>query len=282
MSDPTGIPKNRDHALGIWAHELKDSARARRNQVGDPKTTHSEAVAKDPVTDHRASDSQASGPGIDVVIVNSRSIMREGLCVLLDGQPDLRVVGQAETIASAESLAVHPHVTVTDVDLPDARDDRVIERLRAIFPESSILVLTLVDDLAKVRSVLAAGADGYLVETAEVSDLFLGIRTVAGRETYLQPSMAVALARWHAGHALVNSLAGSLTHREQQVLRLIALGHTNTEIAGHLDVSLRTIESDRAFIREKAGSQKRAELVRYAREVGLLDGGEFRQDTDPI
>lgn len=276
MSDPTGMPKDREHVLDIYAYEPMGSARARLNQVDDPKTTRTQAVARDSVTERGAPDAQPSGPGIDVMIVNSRSIMREGLCVLLEQQPDLRVVGQAETIASAESLAVDPHVIVTDIELPDARDGRVIERLRAISLQSSILVLTLVDDLAKVRSVLAAGADGYLVETAKLSDLFLGIRTVASGESYLQPSMAVALAKWHAGHTLVNSLAGSLTHREQQVLRLLALGHTNTEIAGHLDVSLRTIESDRALIRQRVGSQKRAELVRFAREVGLLDGEEPR------
>ena len=160
MSNAPGMPKDREHALDISAHEPRGSGRGRLRQVGDLKATSARAGAKEPLADHGVPASQASGPGIDVMIVKRRSIMRDGLGALLEGQPDLRVVGQAEAIATAESLAVHPHVIVTDIDLPDARDARVIDRLRAIFRQSSILVLTLVDDLAKVRSVLAAGADG--------------------------------------------------------------------------------------------------------------------------
>lgn len=206
---------------------------------------------------------------VEVLIVDGREVMREGLHALIDRQPDLVVVAQAATVRDVEGLAVRPDVIVTDIDLPDAKYGDVVTGLRGFFEQSSILVFTPVGHPAEVQSVLAAGANGYVLETAPAADLLDGIRAVAGGESYLQPSLGVELARLH--QPLDPTLALSAT--EQHVLRLLALGHTNAEVARLCNVSLRTAESLRAHIQRKLDRRTRAELVEYAREIGLVELG---------
>jgi len=203
---------------------------------------------------------------IDVMLVDSRAVVREGLRAVIALEPDLAVVAQAATVGDARTLAVTPDVIVTDIDLSDANGENVIRGLRAIAPESSILVFTPVDDHAKVQSVLAAGANGYLLETADVIDLLEGIRAVAGGRTYLQPSLGAQFARSRPPR----DVALGLSVQEERVLALLALGHTNAEVARLCGVSLRTIEARRAHILRRLGRRTRAELVEYARETGLL------------
>jgi two-component system response regulator NreC len=205
---------------------------------------------------------------VEVMLVDHRNVVREGLCALIDQQPDLVVVAQAASVDDAGRLDVRPDVIVADIDLPDARPDDVISGLRALFPRSPILVLTLVSQPATVQSVLAAGADGYLLQkTAATTELLTGIRALAGGESFLQPSLGVELAHWYR----TRDSALGLSTKEQEVLRLVALGHTHREVARHCGVSLRTVETHRARIHQKLGRRTRAELVRYAREVGLID-----------
>ena len=205
---------------------------------------------------------------VEVMLVDSRSVVREGLCALIEQQPDLVVVAQAASVADAGRLDVTPDVIVTDIDLPDARPDDVISGLRALFPQSAILVLTLVAQPATVQSVLAAGADGYLTQkTAVTTDLLTGIRALADGKSFLQPSLGAELAQWYRAR---DSALG-LSAKEQEVLRLVALGHTHREIAHLCGVGLRTVEAHRSRIHEKLGLRTRADLVRYAREVGLID-----------
>jgi two-component system, NarL family, response regulator NreC len=194
-------------------------------------------------------------------------VVREGLCVVIDQEPDLVVVAQAATVRDAGSLDVEPHVIVTDIDLTDAKHGEVISGLRGFFRQSSILVFTPIGDPAEVQSVLAAGAQGYLLETAPTAELLAGIRAVAVGETYVQPSLGVELARLR----LPLDPTLGLSPREEQVLRLLALGHTNLEVARLCRVSLRTIESHRARIQRKLDRRTRAELVEYARETGLIE-----------
>ncbi|MDP9334650.1 MAG: response regulator transcription factor [Actinomycetota bacterium] len=214
---------------------------------------------------------ELSGPlsnqAIDVMLVDSRPVVREGLCVVIGHEPDLVVVAQAATIRDAGSLDVEPDVIVTDIDLPDAKRGDVISGLRGFFQHSSILVFTPIGDPSEVRSVLAAGANGYLLETAPTTDLLTGIRAVADGRTFLQPALGVELARWHRPR---DTTLGLLP-REEQVLKLLALGHTNLEVARLCSVSLRTIESHRAQIHRKLGVRTRAELVQFARDAGLVD-----------
>jgi DNA-binding NarL/FixJ family response regulator len=211
--------------------------------------------------------SSESNQAVDVMLVDSRPVVREGLCAVIDEQPDLVVVAQAASVRDAGGFDLEPHVIVTDIALPDAKPGEVISALRGYFAQSSILVFTPIGHPTEVQSVLAAGAAGYLLETATTSDLLTGIRAVAEGRTYLQPSLGVELARWHRPR---DTTLG-LSPREEQVLQLIALGHTNVEVARLCNVSLRTIESHRAHIHRKLGLQTRAELVQFARETGLID-----------
>jgi two-component system response regulator NreC len=208
-----------------------------------------------------------SHPVVEVMLVDARAVVRAGLCALIDDESDLVVVAQAASVRDTMRLDVAPDVIVTGIDLPDADRGEVIRRLRDVFQASSILVFTPIGHLADVRSVLAEGANGYLLETADSNDLLAGIRAVAGGKTYLQPSLSVALARLHRAR----DTGAGLTPQEGQVLRYLALGYTNVEIARRCGVSLRTAESHRAQIRRKLGRRTRAELVEYALEVGLIE-----------
>jgi two-component system, NarL family, response regulator NreC len=211
-----------------------------------------------------------TAPGVvDVMLVDARAIVREGLRSVIDRQPDLAVVAQAATVRDAASLGVTPQVIVTDIDLPDAKHSEVISRLRGFFQQSTILVFTPIARPAEVQSVLDAGAHGYLLESAPPDDLVGGIRAVARGESFLQSSLGADLARLHRPR----DPALTLTTDEEQILRLLALGHTNTEVARLCNMSLRTAESHRAQIQRKLGRRTRAELVEYAREHGLIDLG---------
>ena len=207
-----------------------------------------------------------AGRPVDVMLVDGRDVVREGLHTLIDQQPDLVVVSQVAAVHDAGRLGETPDVIVTDIDLPDAKHRDVITGLRRFFQQSPILVFTAIDHPATVQSVLDAGAEGYLLETATPSDLLTGIRAVARGETYLQPELGVELARWHRPR----ELTPELSPKEVDVLRLLALGHTNAEIANLSGVSLRTVETHRARIQRKLGRRTRADLVQYAREVGLV------------
>ena len=209
-----------------------------------------------------------SGRAIDVVLVESRAMMRQGLRAVIEQESDLVVVAQAATVRDARSLDITPDVVVTDVDLPDAKYGDVIIGLREFFQQSSILVFTPVGDPAEVQAVLAAGADGYLLETAEPTDLLTAIRAVADGKSYLQPALGVQLA---LSQRPAETLA--LSPREQHVLLLLVLGHTNVDVARLCNISLRTAETHRAHIQRKLDRHTRAELVEYARETGLARFG---------
>ena len=212
----------------------------------------------------------ASSSAVGVMLVDGRTVVREGLRAVIEPEPDLVVVAEAETVRDAGTFDVTPDVIVTDIDLPDAKSSDVISALRRYFQQSSILVFTPIGHPAEVQSALAAGANGYLLETASTDDILTGIRAVAGGETYLQPSLGVDLARLQQAREATTL---ELSPLEEQVLRLLALGHTNTEVARLCNISLRSAESYRAQVQRKLGRRTRAELVAYAREHGLIELG---------
>ena len=201
---------------------------------------------------------------IDVLLVDNRPIMRDGLRAVIESQPDLNVVAQAPTVRDARNLEITADVIVTDVDLPDAKLGDAISGLRELCPQCSILVFRRNGDPGEVQAVFTAGANGYLLETSPAADVVAAIRAVANGETYLQPSLGIELARSRSWDAMLR-----LTPQEEQVLRLLVLGHTNAETARLCNISLRTAETHRAHIQHKLDRHTRAELVEYARQHGL-------------
>jgi two-component system, NarL family, response regulator NreC len=206
---------------------------------------------------------------IRLALVDAQAIFGEGLAALLGHEPDLEVVAQATSVQMLEELDLEPDVVVTDLALPDIGPDEIIERLRRRFRDASIVALTAFDDLATVQRVLAAGAEGYVLKSAATTDLLTGIRAVARGGLYLQPEIGTAFAS-RSPEQLSNSPVTTLTRKETEVLRLLALGHTNAEIARLTSSSLRTVETHRAHIHQKLDCHTRAELVRIALDISLL------------
>lgn len=207
---------------------------------------------------------------VRIVLVEPHALLREGLRLLLDREPAFDVVAEAGSVKEATDLDVELDVVVTELELPDGRGREVVSAFLTLDPAVAVVVVTFVDQPARVQEALAAGAAGYVLKTAGPEELLLGIRTVAHGRRYLQPSLGAELACL-TGTAGNGSLPGALSDREAQILRLVALGHTNAEIGRRLAISLRTVETHRGHIAQKLGRRTRAELVRYAYEAGLVD-----------
>lgn len=208
---------------------------------------------------------------IGVVLMDDHQIVREGFRALLERQDDLEVLAEASTVAEAVALDVVADVIVADLVLGDERGADVVRHLKAAHPRSAILVLTMVDSLTDLSLCLAAGARGYLLKEAASSELVEAVRDVAAGEEYVQPSLRAALARWRDVPSRDRGAAiHELTRREREVLRFVALGHTNPEIAEMLSISVRTVENHRANITRRLGVQTRAALVLHASELGLI------------
>jgi two-component system response regulator NreC len=204
------------------------------------------------------------------VIADDHTVVRQGLRLLIDAEPSLQVVAEAGTVADAERLtrAHRPAVLVLDLNMHGESGLEAIPRLRADAPDTAIVVLTMQDDPGFARQALQSGALGFVLKEAADEELLEAIQLAASGETYLNPRLGARLA------AQPPSPAGppdDLTERELDVLRLIALGHTNAEIAEQLYLSTRTVETHRAHIQRKLGRNTRAELVRYALEHNLMD-----------
>jgi two-component system response regulator NreC len=205
-----------------------------------------------------------------VVLVDGEAVVREGLRLLIEQSDHLIVVAHVASMAEAMTLELQPSVVVTHVELPDGTGRQVVTTFRRHFTGASILVLSPMRHPARIQAVIAAGADGYLLRSAEPEDLAQAITAVARGETYLQPSVGVALAQW-SSEGPTDGVAGvRLSVKEEEVLRFIGLGYKNSEIAEQLSVSLRTVETHRGRLTQKLGRRTRAELVRYAMDAGIL------------
>jgi two-component system response regulator NreC len=211
-----------------------------------------------------ATDDQAA---FTVVLADDHAVVRAGLRLLLEG---CRVVAEAGTTADALRYvrAHRPRVLVLDLNMPDRPSLDAIPELLAASPQTAIVVLTMQEDPAFAREALRAGALGYVLKEAADDELLEAVRLAAAGERYLNPRLGARLA---AEPPLPSGPPDDLTEREVEVLRLIALGHTNGEIAARLYLSVRTIESHRAHIQQKIRRTTRAELVRYALEHKLVE-----------
>jgi two-component system response regulator NreC len=208
---------------------------------------------------------------ITVVLADDHAVVRSGLRLLLERTGDLEVVSEAGTAEDAlrTVLGHKPAVLVLDLNMPGPLSSLdAIPRVADASPSTRVVVLTMQEDPEFARRALRAGASGYVLKEAADAELVEAIRRAAAGETYLTPSLGAALA---AAPAAPSGPPDDLSEREVEVLRLIALGHTNAEIAGQLYLSVRTVESHRAHIQQKLRRSTRAELVRYALDRGLME-----------
>jgi len=207
-----------------------------------------------------------------VLIVDDHAVVRAGLRYLVDAEEDLETVGQAGSVAEALAQAgsVAPDVILLDVVMPEQTGIAGIPELLAAFSGVRILMLSMEANPGYVRQALAAGASGYVLKEAADAELVAAIREVARGGRYVHPELGARLVAAEA-EAERRADQDPLSEREREVLRLLALGHTNQEIAQMLFISVRTAETHRAHIMQKLRLSSRAELVRYALAQGLLD-----------
>jgi two-component system response regulator NreC len=205
-----------------------------------------------------------------VVIADDHAVVRSGLRMLLDAEPGLEVVAEAGNLPDALRMirAHRPRVAVLDLNMPGGLSLDAIPGLLESTPETAIVVLTMQDDPAFAQKALQNGALGFVLKEAADEELLEAIRLAARGETYLNPRVGARLA---AQPPQPTGPPDDLTEREVEVLRLIALGHTNAAIAGQLYLSIRTVETHRAHIQQKLRRSSRAELVRYALDHKLVE-----------
>jgi two-component system response regulator NreC len=212
---------------------------------------------------------------IRIVLADDHAVVRSALRMLLDAEPGLEVVAEAGDVDGAiRYVRGHrPEVLILDLNMPGRASLDALPEFREVSPDTRIVVLTMQSEPAFAREAMQAGVLGYILKEAADSELVKAVRLAADGRTYLQPEVGARLAAQPVGPA------DDLSSREVEILRLIALGHTNAEIANQLVISVRTVESHRSHIQQKLRLTKRSELVRYALEHGMLElDGE---DTPP-
>jgi DNA-binding NarL/FixJ family response regulator len=209
---------------------------------------------------------------IRVLVVDDHAVVRTGLRRVLDAEPDIETVGEAPSAERAvfEALQHSPDVVLMDVVMPETSGIEGMPALLQAVPDTKVLVLSMQDDPRYVREAFDAGASGYVLKEAADSEVVSAVRAVAAGERYVHPVLGARLIAAEAEERK-RAEVDPLSEREREVLRLLALGHTNQEIAKMLYISVRTAETHRAHIMQKLGLSSRAELVRYALSEGLLE-----------
>ncbi len=211
---------------------------------------------------------------IKVLIADDHAIVRTGLRALIHSESTMELVGEAsggyETIELVEKT--QPDVLVLDLSMPDLDGIAVTRQIKPQFPNVHILILTIHEDQALLREAIKAGASGYILKHAAESELIAAIQRILCGDLYVDPAMVRQLLQEPAAPlAMPSQSTETLTPREIEVLKLIVQGYTNRQIGEELNISFRTAESHRASLSEKLGLHSRVELVRYARERGLIE-----------
>jgi two-component system, NarL family, response regulator NreC len=209
-----------------------------------------------------------------ILIADDHAIVRTGLRTLIQSEPALELIGEATGGYEAIELVAEtsPDILLLDLSMPDLDGIAVTKKLKPEYPELRILILTIHEDEALVREAIKAGASGYILKRAAERELVSAINVLMRGDMYVDHALLRPLVDDAAeGPTLERAQIEELTPREQDVLRLIVLGYTNRQVGAELSISVRTVEGHRSNLSEKIGSHSRADLVRYAREQGLVD-----------
>jgi two-component system response regulator NreC len=209
---------------------------------------------------------------IRVLVVDDHAVVRSGLRLLIDAEEDMETVGEAGTVRDAifEARTSKPDLILMDVVMPGESGLEGLPRLLHEHPDVKVLILSMQDDPRYLREAFAAGASGYVLKEAVDTEVVTAIREVAAGGRYVHPELGARLIAAEA-EAARQAEEDPLSDREREVLRLLALGYTNQEIAKQLFISVRTAETHRAHVMQKLRLASRAELVRYAIAHGLLE-----------
>lgn len=218
---------------------------------------------------------------IRIFLADDHAVLRDGLRALLDAEPDMEVIGEASDgfACVRDVAALRPDVILLDLNMPHCSGLEALDELHRIAPESRVLVLTMHDDAGYLRQVLASGGAGYVLKNVASEELLSAIRAVYQGGTFLHASHTkVLLEEMLDKHSAASSGGNSvleryqsLSEREAQVFKLVALGHRNSEIAAMLHLSVKTVETYKSRLMQKLDLRSRAALVRCALELGLLD-----------
>lgn len=231
---------------------------------------------KELIVDTTPGAERAPGPKIRVLLADDHTILRAGLRMLLDAQPDIEVVGEASDgkQALAEALRLQPDLVLMDITMPEMNGIEATRQIKRALDATRVLILTMHENEEYLFQVLRAGASGYILKEAAGTELISAIRIVFSGRFYMSPSaqsMMVGdyLQRVRSGEE--RDSYSALTEREREILKLVAEGHTNNQIAERLFISPKTVDTHRTHIMDKLNLHSRAELVKYAMRRGLLE-----------
>ncbi len=210
-----------------------------------------------------------------ILLADDHETIRDGLKLLVNSQPDMEVIGEADNgrVAVQLALELKPDVVVMDVSMPELNGLQATQRLKQKCPQVKVLPLTRHTDDGYLHQLLQAGASGYVLKQSKSAELLRAIRAVAAGQTYLDPAITEkAITQIRSGRQAARGATpnANLSEREAEVLRLIALGHINKEVAARLDLSVKTVEAHKANGMRKMGMRSRVDLVRYALLQGWL------------
>jgi two-component system, NarL family, response regulator NreC len=211
---------------------------------------------------------------VRILLVDDHAVVREGIKRLIDTQADIELVGEASDGREALQKAgeLRPDIVMMDVSMPHLNGIEATRQMKALAPSTKILALTVHEDEAYVREFLRAGATGYLLKRASTEELVRAVRAIAGGDVYIDPRVAQTLVNTIMQRESPRAARPlDLSEREAEVMRLIALGYANKEIAAQLALSVKTVETYKARSMEKMGLKSRVDIVRLAADRGWLN-----------
>jgi len=212
---------------------------------------------------------------LQVLLVEDHEIVREGVKLLVDSQDDMKVVGEAENgeIAIKKAAELNPDIIVMDVSMPELNGLKATKRIKRLFPQMKILTLTRHTDDGYIQQLIQAGANGYVLKQSAPNELINAIRVVAEGKAYLDPALTEKVMGGYLRQstARANAAKVQITAREIEVIRLIAWGYSNKEIAEQIQLSVKTVEAHKANAMRKLGMSSRIDIVRYAILQGWLE-----------